>query len=180
MKTSVFGDNFCSLLTAQSQARGLPAGAPLPWVSSLCLSLCGKHRFQKGRPTWVQFWPSHKQATQHWQRTSHRLHFFSYKRWKLNPTVSWSGWVYVSHGVIYMKCRGLAPATWRCLINDTSLLRQTRSGQIRDNYYGVASLSILPQPHFEILLFCSKEREPDKRTPPYYYYFFTPPYFLLC
>lgn len=38
MKTSVFGDTFCSLLTAQSQAQGLPAGGPLPWVSSVCLS----------------------------------------------------------------------------------------------------------------------------------------------
>lgn len=42
-----------------------------------------------------------------------------------------------------MKCRGLTPATWGCLINGMSLLRQTRSTQIRDDYYGVASLSIL-------------------------------------
>lgn len=32
------GDTFGSLLSAQSHAQGLPAGAPLPWGSSICLS----------------------------------------------------------------------------------------------------------------------------------------------
>lgn len=32
------GDTSCSLLSAQSQAQGLPAGAALPWGSSICLS----------------------------------------------------------------------------------------------------------------------------------------------
>lgn len=77
----VSGDTFGSLLSAQSHAQGLPAGPPSPGVPLSASpgssnSLCAKHRFQKGGPTWVQFWPSHKQATQLWAKDLSQPPFF--------------------------------------------------------------------------------------------------------
>ena len=143
MKTSVFGNNFCSLLTAQSQAWGLPAGAPSPGFPLSASPCVGGTGFRKGDQPGFSSGPvTNKQCNVGRGPLTASLFQLQKVETKSYSLLKWSS-IRLTRGNIH-GVPWLGSCHVGCLINGTSLLRQTRSTQIRDDYYGVASLSILP------------------------------------
>lgn len=138
------GDTSGSLLSAPSRPGpacwGPLPGVPLSASRELQLLVYRSTGFRKGDQPGFNSGPVTNKQRNFGQRTSRSLRFSTVKaETKFLPSHEMVECMYPM-GVIYMKCRGLAPNARGCLINGTSLLRQTESAPIRDYYYRIVSL----------------------------------------